>query len=88
MAGPVYGELWHRVRSRHRWKPEESHLRLLLSSYVLRAPDRSHRAEVVVLPVLSAVSAPQGDKQSGYIKQDPAFCYIQEMDLSDKDKLE
>lgn len=56
--GSVYRELWSRVSSGHRWKPDGdgSCPRLLLGSCVLRAPGWSKGAEVVVLPLFSCVS--------------------------------
>jgi hypothetical protein len=63
-VGFGYGELWHRVISRHRWKPEVSCPRLLLGSCVLKALGRSLGANVVFLPVLSGVSALLGDQLS------------------------
>jgi hypothetical protein len=60
----VYGELWHRVSSNYRWKLEGSCPRLFLGSCILRAPEVSLRAEVVVLLVLTGVSALLGDQLS------------------------
>jgi hypothetical protein len=57
LEGFGYGELWHNVNSGHRWKPEGSCPRMLLSSCVLRA-------DVVVSPMLSGVSELLGDQLS------------------------
>jgi hypothetical protein len=49
-----YGVLWHRISSGCRWKLAGSCPKLLLHSWVLRSPGGSLRAEVLVLPVLTA----------------------------------
>ena len=50
-----YGMLWHRISSGCRWKPEGSCPQVLLHSFALRSPGRSHGAEFVVLPVLTGI---------------------------------
>ena len=60
----AYGVLLHRISSGCGRKPEESCPWLLLSSCVLRSLGQSLRAEVVVLPVLTGISALQGDQLS------------------------
>ena len=57
----IYLVLWHRISSRHRWKPEVSCPRLFLGSCAFRVLGRSLWAEVVVLPVLTGFSALLGD---------------------------
>lgn len=59
-----YGELWHMVSSWRRQKPEGTCPRLLLSSCVLRSLGGSFGTEVVVLPVLTDMSALLGDQLS------------------------
>jgi hypothetical protein len=56
-----YREMWHRVSSGHRWKLEDSCPSLLLGFCVLRAMVAYLWAEVVVLPVLTGLSALLGD---------------------------
>lgn len=60
----VYEKLWHRISSGYRWKPDESCLRLLLNSCILRAPGGSLWAEVVVLPMIAGISALLKDQLS------------------------
>jgi hypothetical protein len=54
-------ELWRNVCCRHRWKQDGSCPRLLLGFCILRALDRSLREEMVVLPMLTDMSALLGD---------------------------
>ena len=60
----AYGELWYRVSSGYRLKLEEFCVRLLLGSCVLRALGGSLGTEVVIIPMLSGVSALLGDQLS------------------------
>jgi hypothetical protein len=64
LEGSEYRKLWHWVSFRYRWELEGSCPRLVLSSCVLRALGGALGAEVMVLPVLTGVSALFGDELS------------------------